>query len=252
MQYRCQNLHHVHHHIHVLLSTFTNLNLFVGALYSTRYRHVSKEHVTPWQIKVQSCWYVTSQHTRPSSSTDHHLLVTTRTRTWSPSCLEVTDWKIYFKSQCEDKDIHCLTNHMNCDVDMKTMHCFLQSKALYQGPHRFISSAMWPSGLSTGDKWNEVCLQVYYRCNTSGVQIQMRYGVITCVEELVQHINMSTLTESLNSTFHQCFVLYDINTELFTQKQHIFTLKLLSQLKPAGLRNLSKLELSIRKFGITM
>ncbi len=134
IQYRCLNLHHVHHHIHVLLSTFTNLNLFVGALYSTRYMHVSKEHVAPWQIKVQSCSYMTSQRTRPSSSTDHHLLVTSRTsRTCSPSCLEVTDWKICFKSQCEDKERHWLFDQPH------ELWCGHEDNALLPSVKRFVS-----------------------------------------------------------------------------------------------------------------
>lgn len=144
-----------------------------------------------------------------------------------------------------------MTNRMNFDVDstvpMKTVHCFLWSKALHQGPHRLaVQFDLQARGLGTNE------IKFVCRYNSLGVQIQMRYGVITCVEELGQHINMSTLTESLNPSFHLCFVLYDIYTELFKRKQHIFTLKLLSHLKPAGLLNLSMLELSIQKFRITM
>ncbi len=101
-----------------------------------------------------------------------------------------------------------MTNHMNFDVDntvpMKTMHCFLQSKALYQGPHRFISSAIWPSGLGTGDKWNEVCLQVYCRYNSSGVQNH-------------QHVNTDRIHESnlppmLCTVWHKYWIIYTKST----------------------------------------
>lgn len=97
--------------------------------YSLYSMHLSKGHVTPWKITLQPCWFLTSQHIRPSSSTDHH-----------SACHHQNQQNLVSKmSFClfEDKDIQQSLHdfHVDSTVPMNT--------ALYQqGPQSFIISTI--------------------------------------------------------------------------------------------------------------